>query len=246
MKNTIDWDKVEFKGDKRYLSNMYVSQIKMLKEYKKIFPLFEMYFDDYIYNSSEHIYQLLKFDSLEWISLIKGTDQPQKTKTLSRDYLKTDNVVRGNWDIYLKDNAMRIALFLKFSQNKELLKELQDAKGPLEEKNDWEDKYWGTYNGKGLNILGEMLMTIRDKGLNTLLEEETKSEILIMNYNRVEEKYRLLRKMHEDKGGFLLSDYYDSKLSLFWCLPGEDNLLELKELEKIEKNLDDDIKELKE
>jgi len=242
MNKQINWENVEFKGEKRYLSNMYVTQIKMPKEYKKVFPVFEMYFDDTIYNSSEHIYQLLKFDSVEWISIIKSEMQPHKTKILSRKYLKTDNMVRGEWDIYLKNNAMRIALFLKFSQNKELLKELQNEKGVIEERNDWEDKYWGTYAGEGLNTLGKMLMIIRDHGLNALLKEETNCEALFIKYRRIEKKYEVLRKYYLDKDENFSSHYYDSNLSLFLCDIDKDST---NKLDEVEKNLDKDLKEMR-
>jgi predicted NAD-dependent protein-ADP-ribosyltransferase YbiA (DUF1768 family) len=57
---------------------------------------------------------------------------------------------------------MKIALNLKFSQNPHLFEKLQQISGYIEEKNSWEDKFWGTYKGEGLNKLGILLMRIRD------------------------------------------------------------------------------------
>lgn len=52
----------------------------------------------------------------------------------------------------------------KFMQHPNLRKELL-ATGDclLIEENQWNDRYWGTVNGRGENRLGKNLMDIRDK-----------------------------------------------------------------------------------
>jgi len=58
---------------------------------------------------------------------------------------------------------MEMVLLLKFTQNNTLARKLLDIKGEIEEKNSWNDTFWGTYNGAGENHLGKLLMKIREK-----------------------------------------------------------------------------------
>lgn len=52
----------------------------------------------------------------------------------------------------------------KFEQNPDIRQKLLDTGNRhLEECNTWNDRYWGTVNGKGENNLGKILMRIRDE-----------------------------------------------------------------------------------
>jgi len=57
---------------------------------------------------------------------------------------------------------MRDVVWAKFSQNPDLAARLV-ATGEkfLEETNWWNDTYWGVYQGKGKNMLGQILMETR-------------------------------------------------------------------------------------
>ena len=79
--------------------------------------------------------------------------------------------IREDWD-EVKDKAMQLALYYKFSQHPELLDKLKSISGHIEERNCWGDKYWGTCKGMGLNRLGKILMSIRDFGCEELLKGE--------------------------------------------------------------------------
>ena len=73
-------------------------------------------------------------------------------------------ITKENWPEYhLK--AMANALHAKF-QNKILFIQLKAISEDIIHDNYWGDEYWGVYKGKGLNILGEMLMIIRDTNNN--------------------------------------------------------------------------------
>lgn len=51
----------------------------------------------------------------------------------------------------------------KFEQNENLKEKLiNTGDAYLEEGNDWGDKIWGTVNGNGSNLLGQILMRIRE------------------------------------------------------------------------------------
>lgn len=165
----INWDNVEFKDEKRFLSNMYPCFIKMDSSFAGKYPMFM--FDDQIYGSSEHLYQALKSNSMEYRRIIRELEKSTKTKTKSRQILKTDSdrglfdegfyFLRSDWDD-VKVDAMRLCLELKFGQNEELRQLLLNTGlSHIEERNDWKDIFWGTYLGEGQNILGLMLMDLR-------------------------------------------------------------------------------------
>jgi len=164
----FDWDKVEFKNEKRYLSNMFLTPVEFKND-----PVIEKYCvgfepDNKIYPSTEHIYQMMKSDNPSWKELIKNTDDPHKTKTLVRKHFKkgllfeTENYfsLRSDWDD-IKYNLMFVLVYLKFSQNEELKQKLISLEGYIEEKNCWNDTYWGTVDGVGQNNLGKILMEVR-------------------------------------------------------------------------------------
>lgn len=70
--------------------------------------------------------------------------------------------LRQDWD-YVKCNIMREIVFSKFAQNLTLAKQLV-ATHPaiLVEENTWGDTFWGCVNGHGENILGLILMDVRE------------------------------------------------------------------------------------
>jgi predicted NAD-dependent protein-ADP-ribosyltransferase YbiA (DUF1768 family) len=52
----------------------------------------------------------------------------------------------------------------KFNQNTDIRERLIDTGDAiLVEENNWNDVYWGTVNGEGLNHLGKILMKIRSE-----------------------------------------------------------------------------------
>lgn len=71
--------------------------------------------------------------------------------------------LRDNWDL-VKVDIMSDICYAKFHQNPELL-ELLLATGSkkLVEGNTWGDTFWGVCHGEGANMLGKILMAIRDR-----------------------------------------------------------------------------------
>jgi len=164
----MDWSKVEFKDEKRYLSNMYETPIifSASADIKESFP--EISFDGHTYGSSEHLYQSLKSNSEEWHEKIRSVLDPHKTKTMAKKELTTQPDLFGGGffmrpDFHsIKSKLMFLIVYLKFSQNEELKEKLL-ATGDelLIEKNCWHDTYWGVCDGVGKNILGRILMQVR-------------------------------------------------------------------------------------
>ena len=152
---------MEFWGEKRFLSNMWKCRIILTEEHCKLFP--NTMLCPGVFNSTEQMYQEMKSLDPDWRKLIRSTEKPTKTKTLSRELIGPGKIysLRDGWD-KIKIPILGLANYLKFSQNPELLQRLQNIQGPIEERNFWGDTFWGTCNGVGENRLGKMLMSIRD------------------------------------------------------------------------------------
>jgi len=147
---SINWDNVEFKDDKRFLSNM--------------FPV-TVVIDGISYPSPENYYMSMKFATV-CDKLVTELQEctPLNSKTIAN---KNKDKIRPDWDD-IKLGVMRVGVMAKFAQNTSLVKQLLDTGDEyLEERNDWNDTFWGTYQGKGSNHLGSLLMEVRNyyKGL---------------------------------------------------------------------------------
>jgi ribA/ribD-fused uncharacterized protein len=71
--------------------------------------------------------------------------------------------LRPGWD-EIKFDIMYDICYEKFSQNEDLkIKLLDTGEEHLEEGNNWGDKIWGTVKGKGQNLLGKILMEVREE-----------------------------------------------------------------------------------
>jgi ribA/ribD-fused uncharacterized protein len=69
--------------------------------------------------------------------------------------------LRSDWD-EVKDDIMWEVLQAKFDQHEDLRKDLLlTGDAHLEEGNTWGDRYWGTMDGTGKNMLGKLLMHLR-------------------------------------------------------------------------------------
>lgn len=71
--------------------------------------------------------------------------------------------LRPDWED-VKVSIMREIVRAKFTQHEDLRAALlATGDAPLEEGNTWGDRTWGTVNGKGRNLLGQILMDIREE-----------------------------------------------------------------------------------
>jgi ribA/ribD-fused uncharacterized protein len=68
--------------------------------------------------------------------------------------------LRPDWD-RLKAGVMLDVLRIKFQVPELRDKLLATGDKYIEETNYWNDKYWGKYKGKGLNMLGHLIMAVR-------------------------------------------------------------------------------------
>lgn len=82
--------------------------------------------------------------------------------------------LRKDWE-QIKVEQMRQIVSVKFRQNSDLSEKLINTGNEyLEEGNTWGDRIWGTVDGKGANLLGQILMELR----NELILEKNREEEL--------------------------------------------------------------------
>jgi predicted NAD-dependent protein-ADP-ribosyltransferase YbiA (DUF1768 family) len=111
--------------------------------------------EDYIFDNAEAAFQAQKNPSLAKMFLgLNGFQAKSQGRRIP--------ITTPNWDTARVD-AMRKAVQAKFDNNADLMKMLQDTGVDyISEDNDWGDTFWGMSGGKGKNMLGNILMDIRD------------------------------------------------------------------------------------
>lgn len=131
-----------FRDEYFFLSNFYPCKITL---------------DGITYENNESAFQAQK--CMEKTERQKfSTLNPSQAKHLGRNVS-----LRKDWED-VKVELMKQIVRCKFEQNPELREKLCALKGVyLEEGNDWGDKVWGTVNGSGRNLLGQILMEVREE-----------------------------------------------------------------------------------
>jgi hypothetical protein len=115
-----------------------------------------------MYRTVEHMFQAMKATNEVDHEEIRNVPNPGSAKRLGNRV-----TLRPDWE-QIKDRVMFHACLCKFLQDADLARKLLDTgDAELEEGNTWDDRYWGTVNGVGKNMLGKTLMKVRD-----ILKEE--------------------------------------------------------------------------
>jgi ribA/ribD-fused uncharacterized protein len=130
-----------FRGHYGFLSNFSVSPIVV---------------EGQLYATVEHAFQAHKTDDCTWHEAIRIARTPALAKGLGRKCPK-----RADWDEQ-RVAAMRYFLKLKFADPVLRDKLKRTAPNELVEGNTWGDTFWGVCRGVGENMLGKLLMEIRD------------------------------------------------------------------------------------
>ena len=114
-------------------------------------------FDDVRYRNNEAAFQAQKCIDPEDRKKFSELD-PSTAKKMGRKIK-----LRSDWED-VKVDLMQKIVFAKFTQHPNLTIELLNTKDEeLVEGNDWGDKIWGQVNGEGQNLLGKILMKVRDE-----------------------------------------------------------------------------------
>lgn len=131
----------KFRGEFAWLSNMHMCEL--------------IGADDKTYPSAEHYFQSLKTETVEEKERIRNAGTAVVAKQFGRRCQ-----LRKDW-LSVRDDMMLTVLRCKF-ENPDLRKKLiATGDAMLTEGNTWHDTYWGMCNGKGKNMLGELLMQVR-------------------------------------------------------------------------------------
>lgn len=131
-----------FFGGTRYLSNFEPCLIRI---------------GDRVFKNSEAAYMAEKTNDEAQKDHLQHLTGPEAKK-----YGQTVTL-RDNWDS-VKYDAMKKVVKAKFTQNHNLrLQLLITGDKYLEETNWWKDRYWGVWDGIGLNCLGTILMEVRSE-----------------------------------------------------------------------------------
>lgn len=132
-----------FNGEFRWLSNFW--------------PVFITCADGITYPSSEHAYMASK-------TLDMGIRREVATLKTAGDAKRFGRKIklRADWE-QVKRNEMLSVLRLKFQDPLLRIKLINTGDARLVECNTWGDTYWGVCNGQGQNVLGQLLMLVRDE-----------------------------------------------------------------------------------
>lgn len=137
----------QFKGEYEWLSN---------------FTLCDIEYEGITYPSVEHFYVAMKSTDPTYRLEVSKIETSGKAKRRGQKLEKEGNL-RSDWDD-IKISTMRYALQQKYNTEpfRTLLLETKNMK--IQEGNYWKDTFWGIYleTGEGKNILGKMIMEIRE------------------------------------------------------------------------------------
>lgn len=132
----------EFRGKYKFLSNFWSAPVL---------------FDGYEYPTVEHAYQAAKTTDPASRHFIRSTSTPAAAKQGGKGVS-----LRKDWES-VKTKIMAELVLQKFARHPDLRKNLlETGDAVLEEGNTWGDTYWGVCNGQGKNMLGKILMRVRE------------------------------------------------------------------------------------
>lgn len=131
-----------FFGEYRFLSNFWDADIMILG-----IP----------YKNVEAAYQASKTDNLITRELFSNLN-PNAAKRLGRTI-----DLRPNWCDVTKVECMELCLRAKFNIPYLRSRLLHTAPLDLIETNSWDDTFWGVCDGKGANMMGKLLINLRDE-----------------------------------------------------------------------------------
>lgn len=137
----------EFRGQYRFLSNFTPAKVT---------------FEGVEYRTTEHAYQAAKTIDTGEREFIRSLETPGQAKRAGREV-----TMRDNWES-IKVSVMRELQIQKYAGDPGLREKLKSTAGmKIQEGNYWHDTEWGVCNcakhaGSGKNMLGEILMRVRD------------------------------------------------------------------------------------
>jgi ribA/ribD-fused uncharacterized protein len=114
--------------------------------------------DDIWWPTSEHYFQAQKFIGTPYFDLLCSASSPKQAAELGR---QRDFPLRKDWE-QVKDDTMRKAVLRKFEMHADIRAILLGTGDEEIIENTTYDYYWGCgTNGSGRNMLGQILMEVR-------------------------------------------------------------------------------------
>lgn len=179
------------------------------------FSTHEIDLDGYLWKTSEHYFQAQKFIDKDNFDRVKNALTPGKAKFIG----KTTNALRPDWED-IKDDIMKRVVLAKFTQHKDIRDVLLSTGDEEIVEDSPTDYYWGIgANGSGKNMLGKILMAVRD-----ILRNEKPLEWEVEIRLKGEKVFGL----YSDNNMFLVADpdiYTSMELSLKKSLNTVKNLI---------------------
>jgi ribA/ribD-fused uncharacterized protein len=113
--------------------------------------------DGGIFTCTESAYQAnKKTPYVKEFSALNGFQAKKASKLIS---------VRPDWE-QVRVQVMKELLELKFAKGSPLAKRLISIQEEIVEDNTWDDTFWGKFDGVGENMLGKLLMEVRQSLLD--------------------------------------------------------------------------------
>ncbi len=116
--------------------------------------------DDLYWITSEHYFQAQKFLLTNHLEEIRNCNTPREAAKMGRERSRP---LRPDWE-QVKDDIMRSCVHCKFATHTDIREILIATGEQLIVENAPKDDYWGCgADGSGKNMLGKILMEVRDK-----------------------------------------------------------------------------------
>jgi hypothetical protein len=120
------------------------------------------------WKTTEHYFQSMKFEGLEYQLKIFTAESPRIAAELGR---RRDWPLRSDWE-QVKDGIMKKAVKAKVEQHSEVFKMLMQTGDAYIAEHTANDSYWGDGgDGSGKNMLGKIYMEVRQEMINDLKHE---------------------------------------------------------------------------
>jgi ribA/ribD-fused uncharacterized protein len=124
------------------------------------FSKHRIFLEEKLWPTSEHYFQAQKFAGTPHEEAVRLAATAKMAAELGRDRKRP---LRADWE-HVKDHVMREAVRAKFTQHETLRELLLSTGDAVLVEHTANDRYWADGgDGTGLNMLGKILMEIRDE-----------------------------------------------------------------------------------
>lgn len=159
-----------------------------------------LYVNDLFFTSSEAIYQSFRFpNNINLQKIIAKEKSPLIAKRIAKKYV---NETREDWE-QIKNDLMRISLRIKLLESEEFQQLLKLTIGKEIIEISRKDDYWGVIPiddniFRGKNVLGRLLMELREEFIRGLALKKTKYLLKKVNNLKINGKLLSLENLYNN------------------------------------------------